>query len=142
MIIQISGILLFVIFVLVSSVHFYWAFGGKWGVDAALPSNGEGERVLNPRQIDTFAVAAVFAGIGVFYLVMGTVVVIDLPLWMPKYLGWIFPFVFLIRAVGDFKYVGIFKKEKRSLFAQLDTKYYSPLCFFITFLAVLVQVFR
>jgi len=142
MIIQISGILLFVIFVVISGIHFYWALGGKWGIDAALPINVEGERVLKPRKVDTFFVAAVFAGIGFFYLVIGNAVAIDLPLWMPKYLGWIFPFVFLIRALGDFKYLGFFKKEKRSLFARLDTKYYSPLCLFITFLAVLVQVFR
>lgn len=29
-------ILLFMIFLFLSSIHLYWAFGGKWGKDAAI----------------------------------------------------------------------------------------------------------
>ncbi len=34
----------------------------------------------------------------------------------------------LARAVGDFKYVGFFKKLRDSRFATLDSWLYSPLC--------------
>ena len=40
--------------------------------------------------------------------------------------------VFLIRAIGDFKYVGFFKKVKGSLFAENDSRYYSPLCLVVS----------
>ena len=48
--------------------------------------------------------------------------------------------VFLLRAIGDFKYVGIFKTIKHSTFAQNDSKWYSPLCLFLSFVYVLVLV--
>jgi hypothetical protein len=35
----------------------------------------------------------------------------------------------LARAVGDFRYVGFFKRVRDSRFATLDTRVYSPLCF-------------
>ena len=34
---------------------------------------------------------------------------------------------FLARAVGDFNYVGFFKRRKGTAFAALDTRLYSPL---------------
>ncbi len=37
-------------------------------------------------------------------------------------------FVFLLRAVGDFRYVGFFKKAGNDVFSRMDTALYSPLC--------------
>lgn len=39
--------------------------------------------------------------------------------------------VFMIRAIGDFNYLGFFKKIKHSQFARYDTWIYSPLCLFL-----------
>ena len=36
--------------------------------------------------------------------------------------------VFLVRSVGDFRYVGFFKHVVGTPFARLDTLLYSPLC--------------
>lgn len=39
------------------------------------------------------------------------------------------PFVAaLLRSIGDFRYVGFFKRARGSRFAELDTRFYSPLC--------------
>ena len=46
--------------------------------------------------------------------------------------------VFLIRAIGDFKYVGFSKKVKGSLFAENDGRYYSPLCLVVSGIAFFV----
>ncbi|TKI67695.1 DUF3995 domain-containing protein [Lysinibacillus mangiferihumi] len=46
--------------------------------------------------------------------------------------------IFLIRAIGDFKYVGFFKKIKHSQFARNDTWLYSPLCLFISLVYLFV----
>jgi hypothetical protein len=35
---------------------------------------------------------------------------------------------FAARAVGDFRWIGAFKREHESKFARLDTVYYVPLC--------------
>lgn len=34
----------------------------------------------------------------------------------------------LLRGVGEFRYVGLFKRVKGSRFARNDTRFYSPLC--------------
>jgi len=38
---------------------------------------------------------------------------------------------FFFRAVGDFNYVGFFKKVKNTGFAKRDNRYYSPLCLLV-----------
>ena len=38
----------------------------------------------------------------------------------------------LARAVGEFKYVGFFKRVRGSRFARLDTLLYSPLCLLLS----------
>ena len=35
---------------------------------------------------------------------------------------------FTLRAVGEFKYVGFFKRIRGTQFARMDTRFYSPLC--------------
>ena len=36
--------------------------------------------------------------------------------------------IFLMRAIGDFRYIGLTKRHKQSDFARLDTRLYVPLC--------------
>ncbi len=43
--------------------------------------------------------------------------------------------IFVLRAVGDFHYVGFFKRVRGSVFARRDTWVFSPLC---VVLAVLI----
>jgi hypothetical protein len=38
----------------------------------------------------------------------------------------------LARTVGDFKYVGLFKRVRGTPFARLDTLLYSPLCLLLS----------
>jgi hypothetical protein len=48
--------------------------------------------------------------------------------------------LFILRAIGDFKYLGFFKKIKNTKFGQNDTKYFAPLCLIIGILTLLVAV--
>jgi hypothetical protein len=41
---------------------------------------------------------------------------------------WLVAGTFLLRAIGDFHYVGFFKRQRESRFAKLDTLVYSPIC--------------
>ncbi len=131
--------LLIIIFVVLSVVHFYWAFGGKWGIDSALPTNEDGVRVLNPRAIESAIVGVGLLLFAIFYLVRTGVLSITLPSWLILYAGWILPSIFLLRVIGDFKYVGLFKKLKSTKFAKKDTRYFIPLCAFLAAAAFLVQ---
>jgi hypothetical protein len=36
--------------------------------------------------------------------------------------------VLALRAIGEFRYVGLFKRVRESRFAALDTRVYTPLC--------------
>jgi hypothetical protein len=57
------------------------------------------------------------------------------PLLFPEWLfasgGWILSAAFIIRTVGDFRWVGYFKRQKGTVFAKWDTVLYNPLCLFI-----------
>jgi Protein of unknown function (DUF3995) len=123
------------IFTIISGFHFYWAMGGKVGFDVVLPSNTEGSKSLNPSKSITCMAALVFLSIAIFYLFH--VEIIHLPLkytdhyTLDHYVWAMLIFILIIRAIGDFKYVGFFKKIKDTPFAKYDTKYYSPLCLYL-----------
>lgn len=133
--------LLCIVFLSLSVVHFYWAFGGKWGIDSALPSNGDGARVLKPKAIATIIVGVGLLSFALFYLVKAGFLSINLPSWLLLYAGWILPSIFLIRVIGDFKYVGLFKKIKTTKFAKSDTKYFIPLCSFLALAGFIIQTY-
>ncbi|MGB0932450.1 MAG: DUF3995 domain-containing protein, partial [Chitinophagales bacterium] len=54
------------IFILISLIHIYWAFGGKWGVEGVIPKLENRTDTLKPPPLATLVVAA---GIFAFALV-------------------------------------------------------------------------
>ena len=89
-------------------IHFYWAVGGTWRFANALPTNEVGERVLNPRKIDS---AIIGTGLGLFlfyFLIYGQIIKVALHDWLMEYGVLTISGIFLLRAIGDFKYVGFF----------------------------------
>ena len=49
--------------------------------------------------------------------------------------SWICMIVFSIRVIGEFNYFGIFKRQKGTHFARMDTGLYIPLCAFYLYLS-------
>jgi Protein of unknown function (DUF3995) len=135
-------ILLFLVFTAISVLHFYWGFGGKWGIYSVVPTKDDGLPVFIPRTISTFIVAIGLLGFGVFYLIKYSCITVSLPIWLNEYGFWIIIFIFTLRAIGDFNYVGFFKKHKSSDFALNDTKYYSPLCLVIGILTLILALYN
>ncbi|MBW5447651.1 DUF3995 domain-containing protein [Cohnella sp. CFH 77786] len=116
---------------LISGIHLYWMAGGRKGALAAIPSAGS-EPVFLPTKIATGIVAGALALSGWFVLELGEAIErLLFPDWLLTYGGWTLAGVFLIRTVGDFRWVGFFKKRKGTLFAKWDTVLYSPLCLFL-----------
>lgn len=83
---------------------------------------------MRPTAVGTLAVAAALLG--------GACVVAARAGWLGPntYPGTIsfavvaFALIFAVRTVGDFRYVGFFKRIRGSRFARMDTLCYSPLC--------------
>lgn len=110
---------------LVSLIHFYWAFGGLYGTQSAAPRlRGKGD--FSPPKILTFIIACLIGGLSVLAVLLEAT---DNPMRETlSYTGYVVATVFIIRSIGDFKYVGFFKKIYNSNFAKKDTIYFSPLC--------------
>lgn len=125
------SLLLSGIFLVLSGVHWYWLSGGEWGIQSALPTNKEGEKILHPRKLDTLIVAVGLLYFSFFYLISVNVLDFTLPNWITIGSQWGIPILFSLRAIGDFKYVGAFKQIKGTFFAEKDSKFFTPLCFLI-----------
>lgn len=138
--VTIIAILLFLIFLFISSIHLYWAFGGKWGSDAVLPTKEDNNtKVLNPNILPTLIVAFGLLSFGFFILVMSELITFNIPHWLSKYLLWIITGIFILRAIREFRCVVFFKKIKHTKFSIHDTKYYSPLCLIIGLFALILE---
>jgi hypothetical protein len=119
------------ILLFLSALHFYWASGGKWGIAASIPTTTDGKMIFHPGVFATIVVgiglfcfaAIMAANLGLFNLWISAKYVRSLVLLIAV--------IFLLRAVGDFKFVGFTKKVADTPFAINDTKIYSPLCLFI-----------
>jgi hypothetical protein len=127
------------IFTIISGFHFYWVMGGKVGFDVVLPSTTEGSKALKPSKLMTIAVAFVFLGIAIFYLIKGYLIDFPLPKLIDNYGLYALAGVLIIRAIGDFKYAGFFKKIKDTPFARYDSTYYSPLCLYLGLSTLVIQ---
>lgn len=114
-----------------SGLHFYWARGGKIGLDKAIPQVG-GKPLFTPGPLATAVVAVLLLALAALppllrWPVSGLETWTEIEIWIGR-LGWLAAAGFLLRAVGDFRYCGLFKKNRGTVFARLDTRYYTPLC--------------
>jgi Protein of unknown function (DUF3995) len=116
----------------ISGIHFFWAFGGRWGADAALPTSQDGKKALSPDIFATLVVACGILAMALLHLEKIQMMNLPIPAWINAYGLKIIAGIFLLRTIGDFRYVGFFKKIKDTKFADLDTKYYSPLCLILS----------
>jgi hypothetical protein len=106
-------------------LHVYWALGGRWGKDAAVPRRPGGERLFEPSARSTWLVAIALAAAA--YAVRLAVRAGPLHIAAAIAVA-LLALAFLARAIGDFRWVGAFKRERGSKFARLDTRYFVPLC--------------
>ena len=117
------------VFLVLAGWHVYMAVMPRVGSgeSGAVPSVG-GKPLFVPSRHATLAVAVVlllFAG-----LVAATAGLVPLalpPVWL-AWMSYALALGLLARAIGEFKYVGFFKRVRGSRFATLDTFVYSPLC--------------
>jgi hypothetical protein len=137
------AITLILIFLFLSGIHIYWGFGGQWGNDAVIPTKDNNVKVMVPGIIATFIVALGLLGFGAVVFINIVESDLKIPFRLDifrKYGLWVIASIFILRAIGEFNYVGFFKKYKKTKFGQNDTKYYSPLCLIIGILTIILEL--
>jgi hypothetical protein len=128
------------IFMAIAALHFYWAMGGHKWADAVLPEMpGNAKKLFMPSKLITLAVASgllffAFISLGAVSL-FSSFLTGDFFVYGNAVVG----FIFLLRAIGDFRYAGFFRKVKDTLFAKNDAKYFTPLCIVISLIAFLIS---
>lgn len=127
------------IFLLLSAIHLYWLAGGQWGLRHVIPTESDDLALRPPPKLATLLVALVLFVFGWVYLSKAALLPSLTPTWFNHYLYWLIPIIFLLRAMGDFRYVGFFKRIKNTVFAKADTKWFSPLCLVLGVLGLLFQ---
>lgn len=131
---DIVSILVAATFTFLSGLHFYWALFGITKPELVLPTTSTTNQPKLPGPLMTAAVAVgllFFAAIFINQIVQ---------FWNYKWLRYItitIGLIFIVRCIGDFKYVGFFKSITETPFSKMDTKYYSPLCFILGTLILL-----
>jgi hypothetical protein len=115
---------------LLGLVHVYWAVRGVSGRSVALPER-DGRPLFQPGCGSTLAVAAGLCGGALVLLARANVVRLPLPAPWLGWGAWTLATLFGLRAVGDFRYVGIFKRVKGTPFARWDAGLFTPLCIMI-----------
>ncbi len=105
------------IFGFLALLHFYWALGGAGGTgsSAAIPEIN-GVPVFKPSKAGTAAVGLVLLGTAAIVLMHVELLIAGAAIAL------------ILRAIGDFRLVGFFKRPNNSRFARMDTRYYSPFC--------------
>lgn len=84
--------------------------------------------MFQPGRGGTLAVATGLFGGALVLLARTKVVWLPLPAPWPTWGAWALAALFGLRAVGDFRYVGLFKRVKDSPFARWDSRLFTPLC--------------
>ncbi len=120
--------------------HLYWFFGGTWGVEKVIPTKNNETNTHSIPKFATLLVALILISFGFIYLIKSGLITIQLPNWLATYGYWLIPIIFILRAIGEFNYVGFFKKVKNTEFAKADSKLFVPLCLFIGVIGIIIQL--
>jgi hypothetical protein len=114
-------------FALIAAWHFYMAFLPRTGAHGAVPSV-DGKPLFIPSRHATIAVGVSLVLFAALVLATAGLIPLGLPQIALSSLSYVLALGLLGRAVGEFRYVGFFKRIHGTKFARLDTFVYSPLC--------------
>jgi len=115
------------VFIVLSLWHIYWALGGRVAYLIALPVK-DGKPLFRPSAVGTFVVGLALMGFaGLVAVNAGFPGAPVAPTWL-RWAAAALALALLGRAIGDFRYVGLFKRLGGEPFARLDTRVFSPLC--------------
>jgi hypothetical protein len=117
-----------VVFLFIALVHIYWAFGGQWGLTAAVPQQPDGCPLFAPG-IGVCMVIA-FGFFAFAYICLARTQMLP-SFGFERFARWailVIAVIFLLRTFGDRRYCGLTRKITNTSFAQHDRKFFTPLC--------------
>ena len=129
-----------VLFTLLSILHFYWAFGGRFWYHDVLPTSSNGLNRLNPGKAAGLIVATGLLLLAAITLGNGGLFSRYIKTKNFRFGALIIAVIFSLRAMGDFKFIGFFKTVRRTRFGVNDTQFFSPLCLFIALLSLVIFI--
>jgi hypothetical protein len=115
------------VFVILALWHIRMAFGSLSGESVGVPSI-DGKPLFVPSRASTLLVALFLLACAGLVAVTSGLVQLGVPARVPVWACCALALGLFARAVGEFRYVGFFKRVRGSRFARLDTMVYSPLC--------------
>jgi hypothetical protein len=107
--------------------HFYMALRPAGSTNGTVPTV-DGKPLFVPSRKATAAVAIVLLLFALLVAATSGGVRLGLPPIVLRGASYALALGLLARAIGEFKYVGFFKRVRGSRFATLDTFVFSPLC--------------
>lgn len=125
---------------LVALLHFYWSFGGRKWSNAVIPTKQGAEKAFMPGPIMTFSVALIFLSVAVYFFLLANIFPFSIPSYFSGWATWVIAGGFILRAMGDFRYFGLFKTIRNTTFAKMDSRYYTPLVFVLGILSLLSAI--
>jgi|CXWL01.1.fsa_nt_gi hypothetical protein len=127
------------ILVILALLHLYWMVRGV-GAGAAVPSHPDGTPLFQPGRVASLLVAAALLLAATIVLGRAHLLRIDLPAWLLRLGIWGVAVAFAARAVGDFHYVGLFRRVRGTPFARWDSLLFTPLCLAIAGAATIIAL--
>jgi hypothetical protein len=127
------------VFLVLALWHFRMALVPATGVSGAVPSLN-GRPLFVPSKGATVAVAIALVSFAALVAETAGLLPPVLPRRALIWLSYGLALGLIGRAVGEFKYVGFFKRVRGSRFAKLDTLVYSPLCLLLAVGVALVAL--
>jgi len=107
-------------------LHVYWGILGVSGRFVALPEV-DGKPTFQPSRLSCFAVASALTIAALLVVWRSGLVPSPLPGWAATVGTAGAGAVFVLRAIGDFRLVGFFKRVRDTPFAVWDTRLFTPL---------------
>ncbi|WMW65233.1 DUF3995 domain-containing protein [Nitratidesulfovibrio liaohensis] len=114
----------------ITLLHGAWVLGSTLWLDRVIPRTPEsagGRALFAPSRgltgivTVTFALLALLPGLTLGWLPLP-------PPHMAPTLCLGAAFIFVVRAIGDFRYCGLFRRIRSTTFARWDARLYTPLC--------------
>src|SRR5579872_5116416 len=82
------------------ALHLYWAGGGRWGTDVAIPKRASGESTFVPGSAATLLVSMLLFAAALVFLGHGEPTGQLIPKWLFAAGAWVLVVVFSARVVG------------------------------------------
>ena len=109
-------------------LHIAWAFVGPRGDVSSFVPERDGAPLFRPGRGASLGVALLLLTAAALVLQKGGVLPLLGPAPVVVLGNWTVATVFTARAIGEFHYLGFFKRVRDTRFAFWDTRLFSPLC--------------